>query len=271
MYAGAASMGVFNMFSQSGPMTRTVADSAVLLQVMAGPDPRYFPSLRDTPADYLAATERGVDGLRLAWSPDFGFGAVDPEVVEITSRAARVFEDLGCELGDAELVLDEPFDAFWTLFCGVVHGRYTAVLDRHRDKLTNYALECIERGESLRASDYISALGYVDVLKAQFDDVFERYDLLLSPVMAVPAFPVGSPPGEIDGRSVDAFAGAFPFTYPINMIGHPAASVPCGMSSDGLPIGLHIVGRAGDEAMVLAASAAFERARPWAHLRPPVS
>ena len=182
-----------------------------------------------------------------------------------------MFEDLGCELGDADLVLDEPFDAFWTLFCGVVHGRYTAVLDQHRDKLTDYALECIERGESLRASDYVSALGYVDVLKAQFDDVFERYDLLLSPVMAVPAFPVGSPPAEIDGRGVDAFAGAFPFTYPINMIGHTAASVPCGMSSDGLPIGLHIVGRAGDEATVLAASAAFERARPWAHLRPPVS
>ena len=271
MYAGAASMGVFNMFSQSGPMTRTVADSAVLLQVMAGHDPRDVASLRDKPADYLAATERGVDGLRLAWSPDFGFGAVDPEVVEITSRAAAVFEDLGCELGDADLALDEPFDAFWTLFCGVVHGRYTTVLDQHRDKLTDYALECMERGESLRASDYVSALGYVDVLKAQFADVFERYDLLLSPVMAVPAFPVGSPPDEIDGRGVDAFAGAFPFTYPINMIGHPAASVPCGMSSDGLPIGLHIVGRAGDEATVLAASAAFERARPWAHLRPPVS
>ena len=271
LYGGAASMGAFNMFSQSGPMTRTVADSAVLLQVLAGHDPRDFASLRDTPQDYLAATERGVDGLRLAWSPDFGFGAVDPEVVEVTSRAARVFEDLGCELGEAELVLDEPFDPFWTLFSGIVYGRYTAVLDQHRDKLTDYALECMERGESLRASDYVSALGYVDVLKAQFADVFERYDLLLSPVMAVPAFPVGSPPSEIDGRSVDAFAGAFPFTYPINMIGYTAASVPCGMSSDGLPIGLHIVGRPGDEATVLAASAAFERARPWAHLRPTVS
>ena len=271
MYAGAASTGVFNMFSQSGPMTRTVADSAVLLQVMAGHDPRDAASLRDKPLDYLAATERGVDGLRLAWSPDFGFGAVDPEVVEITSRAARVFEDMGCELGNADLALDEPFDAFWTLFSGVVHGRYTAVLSEHRDELTDYARECIERGEALRASDYVSALGYVDVLKAQFADVFERYDLLLSPVMAVPAFPVGSPPVEIDGRSVEPFAGAFPFTYPINMIGYTAASVPCGMSSEGLPIGLHVLGRPGDEATVLAASAAFERARPWAHMRPPVS
>ena len=271
LYAGPASMGVYNMFSQSGPMTRTVVDSAVLLQVMAGRDPRYVQSLRDEPEDYLAATERGVEGLRLAWSPDYGYGAVDPEVVEITSRAASVFEDLGCELGEADLVLDEPFEPFWMLFSGVVHGRYAAVLEHYRDKLTDYALECIERGEALRASEYVSALGYVDVMKAQFADVFERYDLLLSPVMAVPAFPVGSPPSEIDGRSVDAFSGAFPFTYPINMIGYTAASVPCGFSSDGLPIGLHIVGRPGDEATVLAASAAFERARPWAHLRPPVS
>ena len=125
LYGGAASMGAFNMFSQSGPMTRTVADSAVLLQVLAGHDPRDFASLRDTPQDYLAATKRGVDGLRLAWSPDFGFGAVDPEVVEVTSRAARVFDDLGCELGEADLALDEPFDPFWTLFSGIVYGRYT--------------------------------------------------------------------------------------------------------------------------------------------------
>ncbi len=271
MYAGPASMGVYNMFSQSGPMTRTVADSAVLLQVMAGRDPRYPQSLRDEPEDYLAATERGVDGLRLAWSPDYGYGAVDPEVVEITSRAASVFEGLGCELGDADLALDEPFEPFWMLFSGVVHGRYAAVLEQYRDKLTDYALECIERGAALRGSEYVSALGYVDVMKARFADVFERYDLLLSPVMAVPAFPVGSPPDEIDGRGVDPFAGAFPFTYPINMIGYTAASVPCGFSADGLPIGLHIVGRPGDEATVLAASAAFERAHPWAHLRPPVS
>ena len=271
LYAGPASMGVYNMFSQSGPMTRTVADSAVLLQVLAGRDPRYVQSLRDEPEDYLAATERGVEGLRLAWSPDYGYGAVDPEVVEITSRAAGVFEDLGCDLGDAELVLDAPFEPFWMLFSGVAHGRFAAVLEQYRDKLTDYALECMERGEALRASEYVSALGSVDVVKAQFADVFERYDLLLSPVMAVPAFPVGSPPEEIDGRGVDPFAGAFPFTYPINMIGYTAASVPCGFSSDGLPIGLHIVGRPGDEATVLAASAAFERVRPWAHLRPPVS
>jgi len=108
-------------------------------------------------------------------------------------------------------------------------------------------------------------------MKASFDELFERYDVLLSPTMAVAAFPVGEPPSKIAGREVDRFAGFIPYTYPINMIGHPAASIPCGFTADGLPVGLHIVGRRGDEATVLAVSAAFEEARPWAQHRPPVS
>jgi aspartyl-tRNA(Asn)/glutamyl-tRNA(Gln) amidotransferase subunit A len=97
------------------------------------------------------------------------------------------------------------------------------------------------------------------------------YDLILTPTMAVPAFAVGQQPKTIAGREVDAFWGFLPFTYPINMTGHPAASVPCGFSADGLPIGLHIIGRRGDEATVLRASAAFEQARPWAARRPPIA
>ena len=270
-YGGAAAPSVANLFSQSGPMTRTVGDSAMLLQIMAGHDPRDAASLRDKPDDYLAATETDISGLRVAWSPDFGYAPVDAQVASVTARAAGVFEELGCSMGEADLVLEAPFEAFWTLFCGVVYGRLSDVLIEHRGELTDYARDCLERGESMGAEEYVKALGYVDRLKAQFADLFERYDLLLSPTMAVPAFPVGEPPAEIAGQSVDAFWGAFPFTYPINMIGYTAASVPCGLSSDGLPIGLQITGRPGDEATVFAASAAFERARPWADRRPPVS
>ncbi len=95
--------------------------------------------------------------------------------------------------------------------------------------------------------------------------------MLLSPTMAVPEFPCGENPSRIDGKDVHPFWGYLPFTFPINLIGHPAASVPCGFSSDGLPIGLHIVGRRGDEETVIAASAAFERAQPWTDRRPPTS
>ena len=107
----------------------------------------------------------------------------------------------------------------------------------------------------------------------QFADVFDEYDLLLSPTMATTAFPVGQYPDEINGKRNPGRKGISftPFTYPINTIGNPAATVPCGFDSDGMPIGLHIVGRMGDEETVIAASAAFEKARPWADKRPPIS
>ena len=121
---------------------------------------------------------------------------------------------------------------------------------------------------AMEASDIFHNFGDVVGGDARFTQTGR---LLLSPTMAVPAFPIEEHPTVIGGRTVDDPSFAFlPFTYPINAIGHPAASLPCGFSESGLPIGLHIVGRKGDEETVLAASAAFEQVRPWAHLRPPV-
>lgn len=270
-YGGRAAVVMANQFSQSGPMTRTVRDSALLLQVLAGYDARDASSLRETPPDFIAALDRDITGLRVAWSPDFGYAAVDSEVVQVASEAAQVFAELGCQVESADLTLHSPFDAFWTLFSANAFTSYGYLLKDRADELTEYARTCIENGARVTGADYARALGYVDQLKAQFADLFESYDLLLSPTMAVPAFPVGQPPKEIGGREVHPFWGYLPFTYPINMIGHTSASVPCGFSSDGLPIGLHVIGRRGDEETVFAASAAFERARPWAQHRPPVS
>ena len=270
-YAGGGSPAIVNLFSQSGPMTRTVRDSALLLQVLTGYDPRDAGSLRDTPPNFLAAVDTDVNGLRIAWSPDYGYAAVESEVVEVASEAAQVFEELGCSVEDSDLALDSPFDAFWDLFCVFAHATYRHLLEDQADQLTDYARKSIEHGAEITGTDCFTALGYMDRLKARFADLFGKYDLLLSPTMAVTAFPVGQRPTRIAGREVDPFWGPFPFTYPINMIGATAASIPCGYSSDGMPIGLHIVGRAGDEETVIAASAAFERARPWIHARPPVS
>ena len=270
-YAGANAPALANHFSQPGPMTRTVRDSALLLQVLAGHDARDASSLREAPPDFVGALDRDVAGLRIAWSPDFGYAAVDPEVVEVTSRAAQVFEELGCSVSDSGLELDSPFDVFWNMFSINAFASYGHLLEHQADQLTTYGRECIEHGATVTGADYARALGYIDRLKGRFADLFETNDLLLSPTMAVPAFPVGQPPSEISGREVHPFWGYLPYTYPINMIGNPAASVPCGFSSDGMPIGLHIVGRVGDEATVLAASAAFERARPWISHRPAVS
>ena len=268
---GAMAAQVANQFSQSGPMSRTVRDSALLLQVLAGRHPGDPTSLRDEPEDYLAAADRGVEGLRIGWSPDFGYAPVEGEVLEASSRAAKVFEDMGCVVEEVDIELEDPFDAFWSLFTANVAATFDHLVEGRTDELTWYGRESFDKAHSVSGIEYARAVGYLDLLKAQFADVFDRYDLLLSPTTATTAFPVGSPPPAIGGQEVHWFWGYTPFTFPINMIGYPAASLPCGLSSEGLPMGLHVVGRHGDESTVIAASAAFEEAMPWAHLRPPVS
>ena len=258
-----------NHFSQSGPMSRTVADTALLLQVLAGPDSRDPNSIRETPPDFSAGLGRSVAGMRIAWSPDYGYAGVDPEVAEITARAARVFEELGAIVEDAPLQLEDPFDAFFDVFATAAYTSYGHLLEEHRDDFSYPALYSIEHGSRVDGARLSRAIVRVDQLGRQMEDFFDSYDLLLSPTMATPAFEIGNRPAVIGGKEVDPLWGFLPFTYPINMTGQTASSVPCGFSSDGLPIGLHIIGPRRAEARVLQASAAFERARPWAGKIPP--
>ena len=270
-YNGSAAPAVANQISQSGPITRTVADAALLLQALAGWDARDVGSLRDAPADYAAALDADISGMRMAWSADFGYAAVDAEVSDACAAAARAFEGMGCAVDEPGFALDSPQEAFRVIFAANTYASLGYLMRDRPDELTDYFLDAMQRGAAFTAADYAKALGELDIVKAKFDALFAEYDLLLSPTMAVPAFAINEHPAVIDGKAVDPFFGYLPFTYPINAIGHPAASVPCAFTADGMPIGLHIVGRKGDEAAVLAASAAFERARPWAHHRPPVS
>ncbi len=271
-YRGVTDAPMPNFFSQAGPLSRTVRDAALLLQVMAGYDKRDPISLRETPPDFGAAAGRDIDGLRIAWSPDFGFADVDADVLDVTSKAALVFEDLGCHLEDAKLELDPPYDTFGPILTANSYATNGVYLETHGDQLTEYARLFLEMGAKVTTTDYAHALGRIDLLKAKMAGLFEEYDLLLSPTARFPAFPNGEYPGRTPSKSVypdQYWNGAF--TLPINVIGHPAATVPAGLSTDGLPIGLHIVGRKGDEETVIAASAAFEQARPWIQRRPPVS
>ncbi|MFQ6026038.1 MAG: amidase [Dehalococcoidia bacterium] len=260
-----------NHFSQSGPMSRTVADTALLLQVLAGPDPRDPTSLRDTPDDFLASLSEGVSGWRIAWSPDLGYAGVDPEVVRVTEQAARIFEELGATVAEANLTIDDPFPAFWDVFATASYTSYGHLLEERRDDFTYYGLRALEHGTTVTGADLSRALLRVDQLRRQMETFFDDYDLLLTPTMAVPAFPIDQRPSNIGGKEVEPFWGYLPFTFPINMTGQTASSVPCGFSQDGMPIGLHIVGPRGGEAKVLRASAAFEEARPWQQHRPETS
>ncbi len=260
----------FNHFSQHGPLARSVRDAAVMLQAMAGWDARDPNALREPPDDYLAAADRGVSGLRLGWSPDFGGFPVDSEVKSIAARAALAFEDMGCVVEEYDISLDAPSETFWTLTCAGIYAAFGHLYEERADDMMPYTRRKIQDGSRVTGADYARALGRMSAVRAEFLDKLERFDLLLNPTTGVAAFPAGQPTTEIEGREVDEFEG-YTFNFNVNMIGSPAASLPCGFTSDGLPVGLQVIGRFGGEADVIAASAAFEAARPWARHRPTVS
>ncbi len=259
-----------NLTAQAGPMARTVQDAAILLQVMSGRDSRDPGSLRETPPDFSEGLDQDIQGLKIAWSNDLGYAAVDPEVAQIASEATGVFEQLDCTVDQPVVQLENPTPAFMDIFYTMAFTSYGHLLDDHVDELSDNGRFCLEHAKSVAGADLARALRFVEELRAKLDDLMETYDLLMTPTMAVPAFPVGQLPERIGGREVYPRGGYTPFTRSFNLSGQPAASAPCGFSAEGLPIGLHIIGRRGEESTVLRASAAFQRARPWAQHRPPI-
>jgi len=260
--------GGFALFGDIGPIARTVRDAALMLGVMAGFDRHDPTSLREQPADFLAAVKGELQGLRLAWSPDLGYARVDPEVRSTAESAAHVFESLGCEVEEATPAIDDPFAIFRPIMLADVYAAFGHLLREHGNELVPYVKSTLQDGTEIPAFRYSQALRALERFRMQMADFFEHYDLLLTPTNAVPAFPVGRRPREIDGQEVDTLWGPFPFTTPFNLTGQPAANLPCGFSAEGLPIGLQVIGRWGEETTVLRASAAFERARPWADKTP---
>ena len=260
-----------NPVAQSGPMSLTVRDAAIFLQALAGPDSRDVNTIKQQPPDYLAGLESGVRGLRMAWSSTLGYATVDTEVEKISSQAARVFEELGATVDEPGLILEEPFSQLGPIASANSHASYGHFLDERADDLTDYARARLQGGREVTGLVYARGLRALELLKFQMSTFFEDYDLLLTPTMAVPAFPVDQYPATIAGRSVEPDWAFNPYNFVFNMTGQPAASIPCGFSSEGLPIGLHVVGRMGDEATVLRASAAFEGAHPWSDRVAPVS
>jgi aspartyl-tRNA(Asn)/glutamyl-tRNA(Gln) amidotransferase subunit A len=252
-----------NQFSQSGPMTNYVKDAAFLLQAMSGPDPRDpSPYLREAPPDFVAALKGGVKGLRIGWSPDMGFGTVDPDVEGTTRKAAMAFEEMGCMVEDANVRLDDHWPSFWSIFTANAYASYGELLEERPDDLTYYARQALEHGKAVTGAQYARSVRDVFELQVQMSEVMRRYDLLLTPTTSIPAFKVEKPPATIAGRPVNPFWGFYPYTFPVNMVRMPAASIPCDFMN-GLPLGLHIIGNVGGDALVLRASAAFEEARPW--------
>ncbi len=254
-----------------GPMARSVADATLLLSVIAGPDPRDRHSIPCEDIHWLAAVgPRELRGLRVAYSADWGYAAVDPEVRRVVGEAVRVFEtDLGCTVEQADPGFPDPAEAFWALVAMETDlAGMRAMVEQYGAQMSPHVVAMVTR--EWTAKEFNAAIIQRKQVTNSMWRFMQRYDLVLTPTLAVPPFALGiQGPQRIDGRAV-ADSAWLAFTYPLNLTGQPAASIPAGFTKDGLPVGLQIIGRHLDDDAVLRASAAFEHARPWAARVPPM-
>jgi aspartyl-tRNA(Asn)/glutamyl-tRNA(Gln) amidotransferase subunit A len=250
----------FGTLAHVGPMSRTVMDTAMLMNVITKPDARDWFTVAYEAADYAAELEVSMRGKRIAFSPRLGWVTkIIPEVETLTAAAVKRFEAMGAHV---ELV-DPPggegagdtFQKLWWSGAGFALGDLP-----DKTKLDPGLRRMVEEGLKFDKKTYLTANAARGTLGSQMRVFMEKYDFLLTPQMATPAFDVGMlSPLAGDGR---AWMDWSPYTYPFNLTQQPAASVPCGFTSDGLPVGLQIVGKMYDDMGVLAASYAYERADP---------
>jgi aspartyl-tRNA(Asn)/glutamyl-tRNA(Gln) amidotransferase subunit A len=254
-----------------GPLTRTVADAALMLSIVAGPDDMDRTALDAAPADYVGLLDRGIRGLRVAFSPDLGGLRVDPEVAAPVRQAARVFEDLGCVVEEVAPGFADTHEMIRCIWAAHEAGNYGRYVEQWQARMDPGLVACIEDGLRCSVVDYIEMRGrkmaYWDTVRP----LFERFDLLLTPSVSVAAFAVGRlNPQHWPQHAWDWLPWAS-FSYPFNFTGQPAASVPAGFTPSGLPVGLQIVGGRCADLTVLQAAAAFEAAQPWSARRPAVA
>jgi len=256
--------------SHTGPITRTVEDAALTMEVIAGRDDRDLASLPNTGLRYLPFPTANLKGLKIAWSPDLGYITVDHQVRQTTEAAAKNFAALGTAVEVATPTINSPESAFSTIVSARMAAVFGDKMAEWEEQMAPALARFIQRSSGISATQYIEACFEQRRFWQAIRPFFEEYDLLLTPTAAVPPFEHGIlGPREIDGRKVAPLEW-MAFTYPFNLTGQPAASVPCGWTDDGLPIGLQIIGRRFDDATVLKAAYAFEQTSPWTDKRPPL-
>lgn len=244
----------------SGPIARSVGDAALMLTEIAKPDPRDGTALPHDGRDYRQGLEDGVKGLRVAFSPALGGAEPRAEVLKIVVAGVQTLREAGAktsEVGGIIEPLRPVFEDYW--LAGFAHT-LRQIAPEKRELLDPRFRALAERGLAVGLESYYAAIVARARLAGQFETFLQDYDLLVTPTM-----PSTAPPVTTLYHSVgfDRWRDAVPYTLPFNLTGHPAASIPCGITTGGLPVGLQIVGRRGTDALVLRASRAFERATGW--------
>jgi amidase len=266
-----------NCFIHEGPLTRTVEDAALMLESLAGPDPRDPFSLPGQ-LDFMGATRRSIKGMKIAWTPDFGVFPVEPVIVETCRQALAAFEDAGAVVEEVSFDIRRHHLELADLWCkmilpltvGAFDGFKAAGIDlmgEHRGDLPPELAAWVERSAAMTTRDMLACQLARTEINDAIQAVLDRYDFIVSPTLAALPVKNGSDgntlgPAEINGEPVERLIG-WCMTYFINFSGHPAASIPAGLAPGNLPVGLQIIGQRTADDQVIAASAAFERARPW--------
>ena len=254
-------MSPFATLSHLGPMTRTVADAALMLTVMAAPDARDWHALPYEKRDYRAGLEDGVKGLKVAFSADLGYADVDPEVAGLVAVAARTFAELGATVFGIDPGFENPEETFKTHWYAGAAQMLRTLGEAERDLIDPGLSEIARHGAAIPLADYLDAVTARGGLGRHMRRFHEAYDLLLTPTLPIPAFAAGVE--TPDPSRPDRWADWTPFTYPFNLTQQPAASITCGFTGAGLPVGLQVVGPMHADSLVLRACRAYEARNPF--------
>lgn len=258
----------FGTLSHVGPMTRTVRDTAALLDVVTGFDPRDWSTMPTPTGSFLDGLDAGVAGLRIAYSPNLGYVHNDPQVDAAVRLAAAVLADAGAHVDEVDPGFTDPVEAFHVLwFAGEAkvlagYGDLAALAGRVDPGL----LRTAQLGATYSASDYLDATAVRTQLGQLMGGFHQGYDVLVTPTLPLPAFAVGQ--DVPDGWESPDWTSWTPYSYPFNLTQQPALSVPCGFTTAGLPIGLQIVGARHTDALVLRMGQAYQSRTDW-HRRTP--
>jgi aspartyl-tRNA(Asn)/glutamyl-tRNA(Gln) amidotransferase subunit A len=259
------------------PMTRTVIDTAQMLEVMAGHDPADVHSIGMSARGCVEAvqTARDLKGLRMAWRPYLGNTLIDPHVLAMTAKAAQVFEGFGAHL--TEMPDDmEPTEPMWLVISTALwRARFSHLLPQWRDRMSPTLVRQMDNGGEHTAEQLMRALTRRTEIYRQIQGWFTETDIIIMPTLTRTALPLQEglfEPIELDGQLVESVRKSwFPYTHPFNLSGNPAVTVPVGFHPiDGLPVAIQLVARRGADAQLCRAAALFEQAMPWAHRRPVV-
>ena len=255
--------------SVQGPMGRSVADAALLLSVLAGPDPRSPIAIEERGERFRAPLERDFSGTRVAWSPDLGRYEVEPEVIEVCERSLTTLNALGCVVEPAAPDLHDADEVFQVLRAWKTAAGREADYRTHKDRMKDTVIWNIERGLPLTGLEVARATAKRSALYQRAREFLESYEYLVLPAAQVLPFPVDVPwVREINGKTMETYIDWMGLCYAITVTGLPAVSVPCGFSRGGLPVGLQIVGRHHQDFAVLALAHAFELATGHGQRRP---